>query len=526
MSSTLLPSTQRGLGEADADRTFFGHPRGLSTLFFSEMWERFSYYGMRGFLLLYMTAPVAAGGLGLDTAFGAVIYGVYTSSVYMMNIPGGWLADKVLGQRKSVLYGGILIAAGHYSLALPVGLAFYLGLLLIVLGTGLLKPNISVIVGQLYSAKDARRDAAFSLFYMGINLGAFLGPIITGFLVQEDWFRAKLVGWGMDPNSAWHWGFGAAGVGMTLGLIQYVLGWKYLGSAGMDPVTANSPTEFAKAKQQAATYVGIGGAVVAAIAILIATGVFVPTENVVTIVFSVLLLSVTLALFFSLFKRAEWTSIERGRLVMIGVYFVAAALFWSVFEQAGSTLNLFARDFTVGDGQRVNIAPIYGEFPIVWWQSVNAVLIVLIAPLYAWMFLRLGERDFSTPTKFALGLIGVGLGFLWLVPAANMTLSGVKVGMSWLFGVYLIHTLAELWLSPVGLSAMTKLAPPKIISLVMGIWFLGASVGNFLGGQAASFYETLPLPTLLTAVAVLPILMGILMLLFRRRLTDLQGGIS
>ena len=184
-----------------ADRSFFGHPRGLSTLFFSEMWERFSYYGMRGFLLLYMTAPIATGGLGLDTAFGAVIYGVYTSSVYMMNIPGGWLADRVLGQRKSVLYGGILIASGHYALALPVNFTFYVGLLLIVLGTGLLKPNISVIVGQLYSQKDVRRDAAFSLFYMGINLGAFLGPLITGFLVQEDWFRAKLVGWGMNPAS-------------------------------------------------------------------------------------------------------------------------------------------------------------------------------------------------------------------------------------------------------------------------------------------------------------------------------------
>jgi POT family proton-dependent oligopeptide transporter len=490
------------------------------------MWERFSYYGMRGFLLLYMTAPVAMGGLGLDTAFGAVIYGVYTSSVYMMNIPGGWLADRVLGQRKAVLYGGIFIASGHYALALPLGATFYLGLLLIVLGTGLLKPNISVIVGQLYSQKDVRRDAAFSLFYMGINLGAFLGPIITGFLVQEPWFRAKLVGWGMDPNSAWHWGFGAAGVGMTLGLIQYVVGGKYLGTAGLHPVTADSPAEFSKAKRQAITYVGIGAAALAAIALMIATGVIVPTENMVTVFFSALLLTVTVALFTSLFKRTEWTPVERGRLVMIGVYFLAATLFWSVFEQAGSTLNLFARDFTVGDGQNVNVAPMYGEFPIVWWQSLNAVLIVLIAPLYAWMWVRLGTGQPSTPTKFALGLIGVGLGFLWLVPGANITLGGVKVGVSWLFVVYLIHTLAELFLSPVGLSAMTKLAPTKIISLVMGIWFLGASIGNFLGGQAASFYETLPLPTLLASVSVLPILMGIIMLIFRRKLTELQGGIS
>jgi POT family proton-dependent oligopeptide transporter len=310
---------------------------------------------------------------------------------------------------------------------------FYLGLLLIVVGTGLLKPNISVIVGQLYHQKDIRRDAAFSLFYMGINLGAFLGPIITGFLVQEPWFRAKLVAWGMDPNSASHWGFGAAGVGMTLGLVQYVLGWKYLGSAGLRPTTADSPPEFAKAKKQAVTYVGIGIATLVVIGVLMGTGVFVPTENVVTVVFSALLFTVTAALFTSLFRRAEWTRVERGRLVMIGVYFVAAALFWSVFEQAGSTLNLFARDYTIGDGQRVNIAPMWGDFPIVWWQSLNAVLIVLIAPLYALMWVRLGTSQPSTPTKFALGFIGVGLGFLWLVPAANITLTGAKVGVIWLF---------------------------------------------------------------------------------------------
>jgi POT family proton-dependent oligopeptide transporter len=524
--ATAAPTVERGLGADAVDRAFFGHPRGLSTLFFSEMWERFSYYGMRGFLLLYMTASVATGGLGLDTGFAAVIYGVYTSSVYMMNIPGGWLADRVLGQRQAVLYGGILIAAGHYSLALPANATFYLGLLLIVLGTGLLKPNISVIVGQLYSQKDARRDAAFSLFYMGINLGAFLGPVITGFLVQEDWFRARLTGWGLDPNSAWHWGFGAAGVGMTLGLVQYVLGWKYLGSAGLHAVTAESPTEFAKAKRQAVTYIGIGVGILALVGVLVASGVFQVTANRVTAVFSALLLTVTFALFMSLFRSSQWTAVERGRLYMIGVYFVAAALFWGVFEQAGSTLNLFARDLTVGDGERINVAPLYGEFPIVWWQSLNAILIVLIAPLYAWMFVKLGDRQPSTPTKFALGLIGVGLGFLYLAPGAQLAQSGVKVGVSWLFMVYLIHTLSELWLSPVGLSAMTKLAPAKIMSLVMGIWFLGASVGNFLGGQAASFYETLPLPTLLAAVSALPIAVGIVMLIFRKRLTELQGGIQ
>ena len=262
-----VPVAERGLGAEASDRAFFGHPRGLSTLFFSEMWERFSYYGMRGFLLLYMSTAAAAGGLGLDTATAAVIYGVYTSSVYLMNIPGGWLADRVLGQRKAVLYGGIFIAAGHYALAIPASTTFYIGLLLVAIGTGLLKPNISVIVGQLYGPQDVRRDAAFSLFYQGINLGAFLGPIITGFLVQHERFRALITGWGMDPNSAWHWGFGAAGVGMTFGLVQYVLGWRHLGTAGLRPPTASSPAEFARAKQQATMYIGLGVAVIVALGV-------------------------------------------------------------------------------------------------------------------------------------------------------------------------------------------------------------------------------------------------------------------
>jgi POT family proton-dependent oligopeptide transporter len=518
MATAPVLEPQGGLGDARSDRAFLGHPRGLSTLFFSEMWERFSYYGMRGFLLIYMTAAVTVGGLGLDTATAAVIYGVYTSSVYLMNIPGGWLADRVLGQRKAVLYGGMFIAAGHYSLAIPVSATFYIGLLLVAVGTGLLKPNISVIVGQLYGPQDARRDAGFSLFYQGINLGAFLGPLITGYLVQHPSFRSLITGWGMDPNSAWHWGFGAAGVGMTLGLVQYVLGGRYLGTAGLHPPTAGSPDEFARAKRQATIYIGIGVVAIVLLGIAIGTGAVTVTRDRVTTVFTILLLTVTVGIFGSLFTRSEWTPVERRRLYMIFLYFVAAALFWGVFEQAGSTLNLFALE-------RTNNVAFGTEFPSTWWQSLNAVLIVLIAPIFAVLWIKLGNRQPATATKFALGLVGVGLGFLYLVPGAQATLGGAKVGISWLFMVYLIHTLAELCLSPVGLSAMTKLAPAKIVSLVMGIWFLGASIGNFLAGQSASFYEHLPMPTLLTAVAVLPMVLGVLMLVFRNKLTALQGGI-
>jgi POT family proton-dependent oligopeptide transporter len=515
---TAAPASPRGLGDQAYDRAFFGHPIGLSTLFFTEMWERFSYYGMRAFLVLYMTASAATGGMGLDTATGAVIYGVYTSSVYLMNIPGGWLADKVLGQRRAVLYGGILIASGHYALAIPAKATFFVGLLLIILGTGLLKPNISVIVGQLYGAQDYRRDSAFSLFYMGINLGAFLGPIVCGFLVQSDTFRNMVAGWGLDPNSAWHWGFGAAGVGMTLGLVQYLLQGRKLGTAGLRPTTADNPAVFAKAKQQATLYVGIGVGVLAVLGFLVYRGTVVLTKDLVTAAFSVLLFVVTAAIFGTLFANREWTSVERKRFLMIGVYFIAAAFFWSVFEQAGSTLNLFARDSTRNSAFGM-------DFPSTYWQSVNSIMIFALAPVFAWLWLRLGDKQPSTPVKFGLGLLGVGAGFMILIPGANIALSGAKAGPIWLFLVYLMHTLAELCLSPVGLSAMTKLAPAKVMSLVMGIWFLGASIGNFLGGQAASFYETLPLPRLLFLVALPPIGLGVVMILFKKKLEALQGGI-
>jgi POT family proton-dependent oligopeptide transporter len=323
----------------------------------------------------------------------------------------------------------------------------------------------------------------------------------------------------MDPNSAWHWGFGAAGVGMTLGLVQYVLGGRYLGTAGLVPATAGSSVEFARAKRQAALYVGLGAAVIILLGVAIQTGAVTVTRERVTTVFSTLLITVTVGIFGFLFTRKQWTPVERGRIVMIALYFLSAALFWGVFEQAGSTLNLFALEKT-------NNVAFGWTFPSTWWQSVNAVLIVTIAPIMALLWLKLGNRQPATPTKFAVGLIGVGIGFLYLVPGAEMTLGGDKVGPSWLFMVYLIHTLAELWLSPVGLSAMTKLAPASIVSLVMGIWFLGAAVGNFLAGQAASFYEELPMTTLLIAVSILPMTLGVLMLLFRKKLTALQGGIN
>jgi POT family proton-dependent oligopeptide transporter len=482
------------------------------------MWERFSYYGMRGFLILYMIAAVSAGGLGLETATAAAVYGTYTSLVYLMSLPGGWLADRLLGQQRAVLIGGVLIAFGHFSLAVPRDLFFYLGLALLVLGTGLLKPNISVIVGQLYRPDDARRDSGFSLFYVGINVGGLLGPLVTGFLAQSETFRGQLAAWGLDPNAAWHWGFGAAGVGMLLGLLQFVRGRGALGEAGRAPATS-SAGERAAARRQFAI------ASAAAVLLLGAWGVLGLADDRLSLTaatFSTVagysLLVITVVFFGRLFLDRGWTPDERRRLSLIVVFFLAAALFWSVFEQAGSTLNLFA------DRSTRNEAFGY-TFPSSWWQSFNPLAIIVFGPLFAWLWIRLGRRQPSTPAKFALGLVGVGLGFLVLVPGAVQASAGLQVGVVWLTATYLLHTWAELCLSPVGLSAMTRLAPARIVSLMMGVWFLAASVGNYAGGQMAALYEAMPLERLLVTVALLPIAAGIVMFLARKPLARLMGDV-
>jgi proton-dependent oligopeptide transporter, POT family len=483
-----------------SDRAFFGHPRGLSTLFFTEMWERFSYYGMRALLILFMTAAPAAGGLGFDTSTAGAVYGLYTSMVYLTTLPGGWIADRLIGQRNGVFYGGVLIASGHFSMAFPSLTTFYLGLALIVIGTGLLKGNISVLVGKLYRPGDNRRDAGFSIYYMGINLGAFLAPLVCGYLGQRV---------------NWHLGFAAAGVGMVLGLIQYVLGAKYLGDAGLHPAAA-TPQELADNKRQVTLWGGLILGALALFAVLLFTGVVNVTAGQIAEWVGWSLLAGTVVFFGWLYLDRSWTPQERGRLYVIGVFFLSAAIFWSVFEQAGSTLNLFA------DRNTRNEALGFG-FPSSWFQSANALFIIMFAPVFAWLWVRLGDREPASPTKFAFGLIGAGLGFLLLVPAAAGG-EGIRVSPMWLVGTYLIHTWAELCLSPVGLSSMTKLAPARIASLMMGVWFLGASVGNYIAGQLAGFYEEMPLTELFAAVSVLPIASGIFLLIMARKFTAMMHG--
>ncbi len=502
------------------DRQFFGHPIGLSTLFFTEMWERFSYYGMRGFLILFMGAPLVAGGMGLDDTTAAAIYGTYTAMVYLFCVPGGWLADRVLGPRRAVLIGGILIAAGHFTLAIPATAAFFLGLTLIVLGTGLLKPNISVMVGELYAPEDARRDAAFSVFYMGINLGGFLGPLVTGYLAQQESFRVLVTGWGLDPNATWHFAFGAAGVGMTLGLIQYVLGGRKLGQAGLAPSSASTPALAAQYRVQALRWGSLGVGLLLLVGIAAFTGVLALNATTVRDWAGYSLLIITVVFFGSLFTDQSWSPAERARLLVIFVFFACAAVFWSVFEQAGSTLNLFADRSTANQ--------LFGmPFPSSWFQSLNSLFIILLAPVVAWIWIKWGTSQPSAPTKFAWGLVGVGLGFMLLViPARAADIPGTLVSPLWLTSVYLVHTIAELMLSPVGLSSMSTLAPRRIVGAMMGVWFLGASVGNFLAGTMAGMYESMPLDTLFWRVSLLPIAAGLVMLVFSKKFTSMMGAVK
>jgi POT family proton-dependent oligopeptide transporter len=443
---TVPPTT----GATPADTAgWAGHPRGLSTLFFTEMWERFSYYGMRAFLILYMTAPAAAGGLAFEVPRAGSVYGTYVGSVWFATIFGGIIADRWLGAYRSVLYGGIIIALGHFTLALKALPLFYTGLALIVLGTGLLKPNATTMLGSLYDERDARRDAGFSIFYMGINLGAFIGPIIAGALAQ---------------NVDWHLGFACAGVGMTLGLIQYVLGRDRLRPA---------LERGAVRAQSAGPRLG--------------------------------------------FTRQEW-----ARMGAVLVFFVFAALFWAAYEQAASTLNLFA--------DRYADRTVFGwTVPTSWFVSIQALFVILLSPVFAWLWVWLGPREPSTPVKFAYGLLFAGLSFVLLLPAGAMAQrgggDGVLVSSLWLVGAYFLQVVGELCLSPVGNSVVTKLAPARIVGMMMGVWFLAIAVGNKLAGLIAGLSATVPFTTLFGAIAAATIGAAVVLFLLIGPIRRLMGGV-
>jgi POT family proton-dependent oligopeptide transporter len=487
------------------DRSFFGHPRGLSTLFFTEMWERFSYYGMRAHLILFMTDAPAAGGLGFDASTAGAIYGLYVSMVYMTTLPGGWIADRLIGAQRAVVVGGVLIASGHFSMAIPTLTTFYLGLMLIVLGTGLLKGNVSVIVGRLYATDDARRDAGYSIFYMGINLGAFLAPLVCGYLGQRV---------------NWHIGFAAAGVGMVLGLVQFMYGRKYLGDAGRHPADAGSREATARQRAQAVRWLSVVTTLLVVMGVGLGLGVIPLTPTQLADAAGVGLLGLVLLFFGWLFLSPGWTARERKQLVVVSALFLGASIFWSEFEQAGSTLNLFAARYTSNE--------VFGiSFPSSYYQSLNGLFIILFAPVFAWIWLRLGARgtEPSSPAKFGLGLVLVGAGFAILSGGATLAMSGVLVSPLWLIVAYFLHTCGELCLSPVGLSAMSKLAPARIGGLIMGVWFLGGSVGNYIAGRVTGLYVSLTPPTLLGVVALVGLVAGALFLACARPMARLEGKV-
>ncbi|WP_223877967.1 MULTISPECIES: peptide MFS transporter [unclassified Luteimonas] len=445
---------------AGAEKTFLGHPRGLYMLFFAEMWERFSYYGMRALLVLYLTKHWL-----FSDGDASMVYGAYTALVYITPVIGGYLADKYLGQRKAVLYGAILLTIGHFLMGFegeggqgtPALNAFWLALAFIIVGSGFLKANISVMVGQLYPRTDVRRDGAYTIFYMGINLGAFLGSLLCGYLGE---------------TYGWKYGFGAAGFGMLLGLVVFVIGKPLLQGRGesVDPArlrarTAGIPFEW--------LLYGLG------ILIVLACWWMVQNQDVVGWA-----LGITGVL---LLAYVVWTAVTKldrhssHRIFAAMILMIGSVLFWALFEQAGSSLNLYTDRY-------VDRNMLGWDVPASMFQSINAMYIILLAPLFAGLWTWLGRRGLepSAPAKFGLAMVQLGAGFLVLVAGAAALATGSLTPVLFIFLIYLLHTTGELCLSPVGLSAMNRLSPAHMASLVMGCWFFASATGNFVAGMIAA----------------------------------------
>jgi POT family proton-dependent oligopeptide transporter len=504
VSAVTSPASAPAAAGQPRDASFFGHPPGLRTLFLTEMWERFSYYGMRAILMLFMIGAVSDGALGFTTEQAAVVYGIYTSLVWLLPLFGGWVADNLLGLRRSILYGGVIIMLGHVCLALHGLSFFFAGLALVVVGTGLLKPNISAIVGQLYAKDDPRRDSGFSLFYMGMNFGSFVAPFVCGSLARGAGFRSTIAGWGIDPTRAWHFGFGAAALGMFLGLVQFVGTGRNLGDVGLQPSAGSDPRIRARAAKKLALGVLAAPALFAGAYLWLHT--VAPEELAGTIknAFAVLLFGSVLVFFVWLFSSKEWSRAQRRKLVVVAILFVGSCIFWGAFEQAGSTLTLFAEKQTDNT--------VFGwAFDSSYWQSVQPFLIDVLAPLFAWLWMRVGQRDPTSAIRFSLGILCAGLGFAWLVGGAMAAADGARVSPIWLLGVYFLHTIGELLLSPIGLSSMTKFAPERLAGMMIGVFYASISIGTFLGANVAGVYEKFKLPALFAAVAGTSIAMAIVM---------------
>jgi len=485
------------------------HPLGLRTLFFTEMWERFSYYGMRALLVLFLVEATANGGLGLDDRTATAIYGIYTAAIYVVALPGGWIADRLLGAQRSIWYGGIIIMLGHFTLAIPSVYTFFMGLIFVVIGTGLLKPNISAVVGELYAPGDPRRDAGFTIFYMGINIGAAIGPLICSTLGESERF-------------GWHYGFAAAGVGMLAGLIQFRLSRHRLGTAGLEPsLDATVAADRLKMKRG---WTGLVTVMVlfATLVGLLMSGIMTVDPIVLAGQTTVAIAAIAIAYFAYLFMFGGLDTDEKKRLVVIIVLFLGTAMFWAGFEQSGSSLTLFAERYT----QRMFNG---FEIPAGWFQTLNPAFIVILAPVYASMWVALARRNMnpSTPAKFGLGLIIMGVGFIVMIGAASLVVTGNAVLPTWLIFTYLLHTMGELALSPVGLSATTRLAPHRYVGQMMGVWFLGTAMGNLLAGLIAGEFRhdaIADMPGLYRQIAMTAVGSGVLLLVFSRPIRKLMGN--
>ena len=478
---------------------FKEHPGGLYTLFFTEMWERMSYYGMRGILVLFMTATIFEGGLEIDAVSASAIYGIYSACVYLVALIGGWLADRHIGQQKAILYGGIVIMFGHFLLAFTNLQTFYLGLIFVVLGTGLLKPNISAIVGGLYENDIEKKQSGFTIFYMSINIGSVLGFFICGYLGE---------------NIGWHYGFAAAGVGMALGLVQFILTKKNLGAIGSKP-SIKLDKDSKKKELRIFNYLMIS------FFIIVSLGLFgfikfnpIPVANILTAV----ILLIAVSYFLYLFTLGKLNIVERKKIILIVVLFFGAAFFWSGFDQAGSSFNIFAKEYT----DRLILG---WEYPASWLQVLNPILVVILSPFMAYIWFFLGKRmlDPSLPFKFGLGLVFMAIGFLFIATGASIAIQEGTAGAKWLLLTYLFHTIGELTLSPIGLAAISNLSPKRFVGQMMGVWFLASSLGAIIAGliSGQATYDGLgSMPDLFNKIAILSSVIGLLLILISKPLNN------
>ncbi|MFN2746630.1 MULTISPECIES: peptide MFS transporter [Bacillus] len=496
-----MSNHQKEIFQNIPQKGFFGHPRGLFTLFFTEFWERFSYYGMRAILIYYLYTEVTKGGLGFSETTANSIMAVYGSLVYMSGIIGGWIADRLLGTANTVFYGGVLIMFGHILLSFPGSVtAFFISMFLIIIGTGLLKPNVSSVVGDLYSPEDTRRDSGFSIFYMGINLGGFLAPIIVGTVGQ---------------TYNYHLGFSLAAIGMFLGLVTYIATRKKsLGPAGRTVPNPLTPAE----RKKVFGGIGIGALIIAVVfGYLIMTGVM--TIKLFTMIVSVLGILIPLIYFIVMYKSSKTTIDERSRLVAYIPLFIASMMFWAIQEQGSNILATYA-------DKRTHLEFLGIQLHSSWFQSLNPLFIVALAPVFAWIWMRLGKRQPATPTKFALGLVFAGLSFIVMIFPAYINGTETLANPMWLVLSFLIVVLGELCLSPVGLSATTKLAPAAFSAQTMSLWFLSNASAQAINAQVVRFYSEDTEIAYFGIIGGIAILLGVLLFMLSPKIQQFMKGVK